>query len=84
MTNMEESLIEMKEEFSNDPFASLETLNNYEIISITPYKCSILWLKSIGMLEQSFLGSIVPGPRQAVAYSHIYTSFLGSIVPRRE
>jgi hypothetical protein len=52
-------LIEMKEEFSNDPFASLETLNNYEIISITPYKCSILWLKSIGMLEQSFLGSIV-------------------------
>ena len=32
----------------------------------------------------SFLGSIVPGPRQAFVYSPIYTSFLGSIVPGRE
>jgi len=27
------------------------------------------------------LGSIVPGTRQAIAYSPIYTSSLGSIVP---
>ena len=37
----EEGLTEIKEEFSNDPFAPLEMLNNCKIISITPYKCSV-------------------------------------------
>ena len=46
-----ESAIEIKEEFPNDPFASLETLNNCKIISITPHKCSICQITFVSHKE---------------------------------
>ena len=64
-------------------FAKL-TLLDLRIIQVNRASNILFMPRKYYLVYSSILGSIVPGPRQADAYSLICTSFLGSIVPGRE
>ena len=73
-----------KEKRYTDALFAKFTLLDLRIIQVNRASNILFMPRKYYLVYSSILGSIVPGPRQADAYSLICTSFLGSIVPGRE